>query len=63
VYTKDLEVFIKKKDEFYRVINEFPYLNQNAKKDMTNYLNGFFDKLDGKKNLIIEILMNSCKNF
>jgi hypothetical protein len=63
VYMKDLNIFVKKKDEFYKVINEFPYLNRQAKKDMTDYLNGFFDKLEGKRDLIIEMLMNSCKNF
>lgn len=63
VYQKDLEIFLKKKDEFYRVINEFPYINQKAKKDMTGYLDGFFDKLEGRRDLIIEILTNSCKKF
>jgi hypothetical protein len=63
VYQKDLEIFLKKKDEFYKVINEFPYLNQGVKKDMTGYLNGFFDKIEGRRDLILEILINSCKNF
>jgi len=63
VYQKDLEIFLKKKDEFYKVINEFPYLNQGVKKDMTGYLNGFFEKLEGRRDLMLEILINSCKNF
>ncbi len=63
VYQKELEMFLTKKDEFYKVINEFPYLNRQAKKDMTDYLDGFFDKLEGRRDLIVEILMNSCKNF
>jgi hypothetical protein len=63
VYQKDLEIFINKKDEFYRVINEFPYLDKNVKREMTSYLNEFFDKLEGKRDLITDILMNSCKNF
>jgi hypothetical protein len=63
VYQKDLEIFIKKKDEFYRVINEFPYLDKNVKREMTSYLDEFFDKLEGKRDLITDILMNSCKNF
>ena len=62
-YKKDLQEFFKKKEEFYKVINEFPYLNQGEKKDMTGYLNGFFDKLEGRRDLILETLMNSCKSF
>jgi hypothetical protein len=62
VYQKELEIFLKKKEEFYRVINEFPYLNQREKKDMTVYLDGFFDQLVGRRN-IMDILLNSCKNF
>jgi len=32
VYLKDLEQFLEKKEEFQKVINEFPYLNPRAKK-------------------------------
>jgi hypothetical protein len=62
VYRKELEFFIEKKEEFYNVIKEFPYLNQRAKKDMTRYLDEFFDKLTGK-NSIVYVFMNSCKNY
>jgi hypothetical protein len=62
-YQKELDLFIEKKAEFYKVINDFPYINQRAKKDMTGYLDGFFNMLGGKKDLIINNLMNSCKNF
>jgi hypothetical protein len=63
VYLKDLDIFLNKKAAFYRVINEFPYLNQSAKKDMTGYLDGFFDQLTGKKDNMLYYLLNSCKNF
>ena len=62
VYLKDLEQFLEKKEEFYRVINEFPYLSTRSKKDMTAYLDGFFNQCVGRKD-IINILLNSCKNF
>jgi hypothetical protein len=62
VYQKDLEIFLKKKEEFYRIINEFPYLDQREKKDMTFYLDGFFNQFIGRRD-IIEYLLNSCKNF
>lgn len=63
VYQKELDMFLENKDEFYKVINEFPYINQRAKKDMTGYLDGFFDQLIGKRDLILYNLLNSCKNF
>ncbi|MCX6302488.1 MAG: hypothetical protein NTW82_09920 [Bacteroidia bacterium] len=62
VFLKDLETFSLKKEEFYRVINEFPYLNKSLKKETMTYLDGFFDQL-AARNIVIEDLMNSCKNF
>jgi len=62
-YQKDLDLFVSKKEEFYKVINEFPFIKQNVKKDMTGYLNGFFDQLGGKRDRMLYYLMNSCKNF
>ena len=62
VYLKDLEQFLEKKEEFYRVINEFPYLNQRSKKDMTLYLDQFFNQCVGRKE-ILDILLSSCKKF
>jgi len=62
VYQKDLEIFIEKKDEFYRVIDEFPYLDRREKKEMTGYIDEFFNDLT-RKSRLIDIFMNSCKNF
>jgi hypothetical protein len=63
VYRQELGLFLEKKEEFYKVINDFPYVNQKAKKDMTGYLDGFFNQLVGKRDLILYNLLNSCKNF
>jgi hypothetical protein len=63
VYLKYLELFSEKKDEFYRVINEFPYLDQKEKKDVTDYLDGFFNLLAGNKDMLINTLINTCKRF
>jgi hypothetical protein len=62
VYLKDLEIFSAKKDEFYKVINDFPYLTTRVKKELATYLDGFFDRLAGR-NIIIDDLLNSCKDF
>jgi hypothetical protein len=61
-YQKDLDIFSGKKEEFYKVIDDFPYINKQAKKDITDYLNGFFDQLSGKRDIILYNLMNTCKN-
>ncbi len=62
VYRKDLEVFMEKKDEFYRVINEFSYLNQREKKDLILYLDEFYKMLVGRMT-ILDILHYNCKTF
>jgi hypothetical protein len=63
VFHKDLELFSKKKKEFYRIINEFPYIDQSSKNDMIRYLDGFFDQLEGREDRLIYAIKNSCKNF
>jgi hypothetical protein len=62
VFQKDLEIFAEKKDEFYKIVNEFPYLNKNEKRDVTGYLDVFFNRLSGRP-LLTDIFLNSCKNF
>ena len=63
VFQKDLDSFLVKKDEFYKVIADFPYINQRVKKDLTDYLDEFFNQLVGKRDLILYNLMNTCKEF
>jgi hypothetical protein len=56
-----IKEFSDKKEEFFKVINDFPYLNQNAKKDMINYLEEFFKDIDNQ-NTLIDIFLKNCKN-
>ncbi len=63
VYQEDLKIFENKKEEFYRIINEFPYMSNQVKKDLTGYLDEFFIQLGGKKDMLLYNLLNSCKNF
>ena len=51
VYQKDLEEFLEKKDEIYRLINEFPYLDDRQKKNMIYYLDTFYDECTGKQRM------------
>ena len=62
VYQKDLEEFLEKKGEFYRLINEFPYLNSKQKKNMIYYLDTFYELCTGKQK-ILNTFLKSCKNF
>jgi hypothetical protein len=62
-YNKDLDLFLAKKEDFYKVINECPYVTQKIKKDITGYLDGFFDLLAGKRSNILYNLTNTCKKF
>lgn len=61
-YRKGLEQFLEKKDEFYRLINEFPYLNEKQKRDMIYYLDEFYELCSGRQR-ILEVFLNSCKDF
>jgi hypothetical protein len=63
VFERDLDLFLAKKDDFYKVINDFPYITQKVKKDLISYLDGFFNQIDGRRDVILYNLMNSCKNF
>jgi len=57
-----LQEFSDKKEEFYKIINEFPYLKDNAKKEMIKYLEGFFIGFD-KRNTNANKLLNNCLSY
>lgn len=61
-YNNTLKEFSDKKEEFYRVINDFPYLKARSKKDMISFLDGFFNEFD-KRNTIVQELLNDCRWF
>jgi hypothetical protein len=62
IFINALKEFSDKKEEFYKVIAEFPYLKEKTKKQMTNYLDGFFNDFD-KRNTISQKLVNECLEF
>ena len=62
VYQQAIEEFLEKKDEIYGLINEFPYLDAKQKKKVINYLDTFYDQCTGKQK-ILNVFLNSCKNF
>jgi hypothetical protein len=62
VYIKSLREFYELKDEFYKVINEFPYLKDKSKKWMISYLDGFYEGFD-KRNTLAKKMLNDCISF
>lgn len=62
VFTEEIKEFVEKKDEFYKVINDFPYLTPRTKKDMITFLDGFYSGLD-KRNSLVKKLLSDCNWF
>lgn len=60
-FIKALEEFPGKKDEFYRIIREFPYLKEKSRNDMIRYLDSFYDGFD-KRNTNVISIMNDCES-
>lgn len=58
-FNEALTEFREKKDEMYKVIYEFPYLSSKSKKEMINYLEGFYSNFD-KRNTIVYLLLREC---
>jgi hypothetical protein len=61
VFTNELKEFAEKKDEFYKVINGFPYLSERTKKEMINYLDEFYRGFDKRNSIVYDIRAN-CKD-
>ena len=62
-FARALSEFRDLKEKFYSVVNEFTYLDLKAKKDITGFLDQFFNQLDNQKDLekLIGQFMSSCK--
>jgi hypothetical protein len=62
-YQKELMLFLDKKDEFYSVVNNYPYLNKASKRDIIVFLDQFFDQLEKPRSLdgLINIFLENCK--
>jgi hypothetical protein len=61
-YIEALKEFSEKKEEFYRTIREFPYLEEKDKKGLISYLEGFYKDFD-KRNTIVNKILNDCKRY
>jgi hypothetical protein len=61
-FIQAVQEFKDKKDEFYRVITEFPLLKERTKKEMIDYLDSFFRGFDNRYTVVQNIL-SGCTNF
>ncbi len=61
-FLKALAEFSDHKDDFYKVINEFPWLDVRSKEDMIYYLDGFFEDLR-KAEAMARTLLQECLRF
>jgi hypothetical protein len=61
-YASAIREFADKKEDFYRVLLEFKYLDERTKKEMIKYLDEFYSGFD-KQNSIVSDFQRECKNF
>jgi hypothetical protein len=61
VYARAIREFADKKEGFYKVIREFPYLDDKTKKGMLKYLDEFYSGFN-KQNSIVNHLETECKS-
>jgi hypothetical protein len=57
-----LREFSEKKEQFYKVINDFTLLSEKERKTMIGYLDSFYAGFD-KRNSIVFNLLNQCKSY
>jgi hypothetical protein len=56
-----LKEFSDKKEELYRIIQEFDPISDRGQKDMIRYLDEFY-KLFNDRNAIVKVFLNECKH-
>jgi hypothetical protein len=63
IYMRELMLFKNKKEEFYSVVNDYPFLSKAAKRDIVIFLDQFFDQLEKPRSLdaLIDLLLENCK--
>jgi len=61
-YVAALKEFLSLKDDFYKLINEFPYLEEKSRREMISYLDGFFAGIDSR-NTLAKMLMLQCLGY
>lgn len=62
VFKNTLNEFLEKKKDFYKIINDFPYLKPKPKQEMIRYLDDFFNGIDDR-NTILKRMLADCSWF
>ncbi len=64
VYRGELMAFLEKKEEFYSVVANFPYLSKAEKRDIIGFLDQFFNQLEKPRSLdrTIDYFLENCKD-
>lgn len=64
VYQGELMAFLEKKEEFFSVVTDFPYLSKAEKRDIIVFLDQFFDQLEKPRSLekMIDYFLGNCKD-
>ncbi len=61
VFVSAFREFSEHKNDFYKIINEFPYLTEYSKKDMIVYLDLFFNGIENRKTVLNKIMFDCLK--
>ena len=51
IFQETMDLFLSKKEKVYGTIQDFPYLSEPAKKDISKYIDLFYIQLEGKNGL------------
>jgi hypothetical protein len=62
VFISAIKEFANKKEAFYKVINDFEFLDKKEKSRMIEYLDSFYDDFDDR-NSIVRYILKDCTNF
>ena len=57
---EEIEYFKEKKQEFFDLINDFPYIEKRNKREMITYLDSFYSIIEYEGSVKRQIL-NACK--
>lgn len=60
-YLDAINVFIEKKDEIFKTINTFHFLDEKERKDVVKYVEGFYD-LTKRPDVLAGIMKRGCKS-
>lgn len=57
---EEIEFFKEKKQEFFDLINDFPYVEKRSKREMISYLDSFYSIIEYERSVKSQII-NACK--